>query len=218
MHIRQRYIARVYTLIFTLSVHVHAQEGESPLHRMARLAAASHLPVGIVLGLDRSLCGLANSAAPADESMGRAGLLSVARQYQLTASDSSPLVLSSTRQGSGHLEEALTHPYAKLPVFTGTMGSMGASLDGWLAVYVDHVKGYGMSWASATDAEQISTSPLTNASLEQLANQIVLSGSKGLWIAEEHLPQEGLRTISLRIFSYHDDKYGLEHLQCSPFR
>ena len=187
----------------------------SRLQAIVRRAAAASVPMGIVLGMDRFLCG-PSSIVPneTDGVNGAAAIRTLAEADQLAIKGTDMLVVSSTRQGSGRLGEALDHTYDTFPSLSGTMSYMGAVLDGWLSTYVHPTQGWGMSWGASPTAEQLVSPALTNTSLRQVANRVVTLGYKGIWIAEEHVSANGERTVSLRIFSYNDDAEALEHVSC----
>ncbi len=172
------------------------------------------MPVGIVLGIDRSLCTPEYATYPSDVPDAKATLLTLAQQYQYTVQDGNPLVLRSTRGGSGKLDDALSHTYATFPSLSGTMSYMGNSVDGWILSYLHPRQGYGASWGGNGTEEELVSSPMQNVTLEQVANHIVTLGHRGMWLAEESMTKAGKVHTTFRTLSYHDDADALLHLSC----
>lgn len=190
-----------------------SQARQTPLQRMAQLAASAQMPLGIVLGTDRLLCTAEYATYPNDVSDARASLLTLARQYQLSAQDFTPMVLRSKR-GRGRLNDALSHVYATFPGLSGTMSYMGFVVDGWILSYLHPKQGFAMSLAGNGTEEELTSLPMKDVSLEQVAGHIVTLGHKGLWLAEESVTKRGEVHTTFRVFSYHDDADALMHLSC----
>ncbi len=168
------------------------------------------MPLGIVLGRDRSLCIVKTETAAykSDEVDTRAALLTIAQQYQVTVQGSDPLI------GSGRLEEALGYNFRMFSRLPGSMRYMGVTITGEMGSYQHPGRGYGGSFLSSGNEEQFVITTMTNVSAEQVANHIVTLGHKGLWLAEETVSREGEVQARLSIFSYHDDAEMLKGLSC----
>ncbi len=90
----------------------------------------------------------------------------------LTAGDLSP------RQ-----KELLLHRYADfVPGKNQTMFELGVGLSIWMKMVVDPKPGYGGSILTCLTDERFTLDVTLPATTEEIANQIVSLGSKGMWI------------------------------------
>ena len=92
-----------------------------------------------------------------------------------------------------------------------TMQGLGTVLSGWIHSELHpEASGFAGDILSSPDAEQFPKLEVRNASVEQILNQIVLLGSKGIWLLRLRPDFERSKEVDLHTYSYKDDANALQ--------
>jgi len=99
-----------------------------------------------------------------------------------------------------------------------TMQGLGITLSGWIYSRLHpEASGFAGDILSSPDAEQFPKFEVRDASVEQILNQIVLLGSKGIWLLRLSQDFEHNKDIDLHTYSYKDDAPALQ-ATCSSMK
>jgi hypothetical protein len=189
-----------------------AQVASTPLQKIAAIARDARLPLGIVLGTDRSLCSA--STFPVDiPSDPVSAIRLIGGHYGYVLDGTSPMVLRSPETSSRRLMAALRYRFPIFPAIHDTMPEMSAVLTGWVWISFGHASGWGASIGTTPGAERFSLPASVNATTEEIVGKMVSLSGKGVWIASD---TGGNAVSGLRIgaYSYADDLKTVEHLKC----
>ena len=97
-----------------------------------------------------------------------------------------------------------------------TMQGLGVTLSGWIhSPLHPEARGFAGDILSSLDAEQFPKFEVRDASVEQILNQIVLLGSKGIWLLRLRPDFERSKEVDLHTYSYKDDASILPTTGCS---
>jgi hypothetical protein len=147
----------------------------------------ARIPMGIVLGQD--LTALTKTARPYDlvNADARSVLLKAIEGTTYSIQDQNHVVLILAGDLTRREKDLLIHRYSKfatgLP--SNKMVCLGMVLNGWMGEAVHPGAGFGGSCATSTNEEQLKLTFAPVATTEEIANQIVSQGSKGMWIFKE---------------------------------
>lgn len=190
-----------------------AQEASTPLQRIMVIAREAKLPLGIVLGADRSLCQAGTWPLPNRTADPIGDIGAIGRRYGYTLDGTGPPVLRNSVTVSEHLREGLRFRYSNFPSLRGTMPYLSATLAGWMLSEYGHAGGWAMSIGSAPGAEEFQLSASVGASTEEIADKIVSLSGGGIWIASDQ-GGDAANGLRLRAYSYADDLKFIQFVKC----
>jgi len=97
------------------------------------------------------------------------------------------------------------------------MTLLAARLTEWMWAAAAPMQGYGASIMYSPDAEKVQLGTVKGESTEEIANQIVKLGSKGVWMLQPNKGNsKGPTDEQISVYSYHDDAIFLPRLTCGP--
>jgi hypothetical protein len=204
---------RVLLLSLLSAAPLHAQQRTTPLQRIVAIARDAKLPLGIVIGTDGLLCREDALPLPGPATDPLAAIRSIAGDFGYEVSGTNPAVVRNTATTSNHLRAGLDFRLTNFPAMHGSMPLLGATLSGWVQVGLDHTSGYAMSIGEKPGAEEFSLPAFPDASAEQIANTLILLGTKGLWIASD-TAGTGVAVFQVHASSFADDLGYLPFIKC----
>ena len=164
----------------------------------------TRIPIGVILG--RNPDSLMTPVRPYDlKRMPAMDALSLAVRgtgYFLKQEDGVELAVAGDL--SNRQKRLLTHQFVDFAPGAGkSMAILGRMLTEWLRAAVNPRHGFAGSILGSTNDERITLRVAGNASTEQIANQIVSQGSKGMWVFRADADQpSGYSTDSIEIQPY----------------
>jgi hypothetical protein len=182
----------------------------TPLRGILRIAAEYRIPVGIVVGTHPLLCG-----SRKDFNIREAGVWDVFEEvvartgYEVTFEDG--VFVIRAPDTTAHELELLDHQFERFRATKDTISGAG----GWLAGYILTVEGAsGFGGDNLfSPGEPTFTIDMQSVTTEQIANRIVTSGGKGVWVFRP-TPEGSTTTIAVRAFAYGWEKSDLDHADC----
>lgn len=195
---------------------LQATGDENILHALVRVGRASGLALGIVQPNDGALCRTITGIVPEHPPHAAEAIRQLAMQagYEVMQSEGALVVRPHDIQGQ--LATAMNHRFQRFPSQTGTIQSMGMSLQGSLTITVGGAKGYGVSDASSIEAKILKLPESTSLTTVEIASRITGLGPKGVWIlSEDPNPEDKSWPIHIRTYSYKDNVWSLDRLPCT---
>lgn len=198
--------------------HVTFQAANAtPLQAIVAIGIQTKQPIGIEFGENpQRLCELHRSFDIKEDSADGALKKAISDTGYAVRAEDGVLLVVPPDLANWQLS-MLTHEYRG---FTGgarptTMAGLAAILTGWMQAEVGHVQGFGGSILHSTTAEELRLRAIPGASTEEIANQIVSLGSKGIWILRPTTANPaGAADEEIRAYSYKDDIGTLHNLSC----
>ncbi len=186
----------------------------TPMQGLVRFGTENHVPIGIVVGPSTGLCSplrnidLAN--APAERVL---DTLIPGPEY--VWSNEGGVFVIKPRTLPENSQFLLQLRFDHFGTLRTTIQGLGIILAARIRGLLHPSEGFAGNILSSPDAEQVNPIKLENATVEEIANHIVLQASKGLWILYR-VPKEPLQ-IAQHIFTYgySDDAGILSNLSCS---
>jgi hypothetical protein len=176
----------------------------TPLELIESIGRQTRIPIGIVLGQDSDLLSKMKRNFQLFEVDAKSALLEAVTGTGYTVSESGDgFVLIAgdlTPRQSDVLNETLSGFGPRSDV---TMALLAAQLTMWLQSAVDHPTGFIGSIGSSTNEERFTLPALPPMTVQQIADEIVSLGSKGLWIlTTDPVQQTSQWTDGVRIEPY----------------
>jgi hypothetical protein len=189
--------------------------GVSPREAIVRLGVQERIPLGIVVSDPQSkFCKDRISVEAKDETTEKiAGNILAGTGY--TWSDAGGVLWLKPASTTSAGTTILSFSFDEFKSIATTMHGLGIILSGYVENRLHPDKGYAGSILSSTNSEVVHPFVLTNATVTQIANHIVLSGGKGIWFvdASNLPPEQDVRRI--QIYSYSDDGESLAAVPCT---
>jgi len=182
----------------------------TPLQGILRIAAENRIPVGIVLGTHPLLCG-----SRKDFNIREAGAWDAFEEvvagtgYEVTFEDG--VFVIRAPDTTAHELELLDHQFGRFRTTKDTISGAGGLLAGYILT-VEGASGFGGDNLFSPD-EPTFTIDMQGATAEQIANRIVTSGGKGVWVFRP-TPQGSTTTLAIRAFAYGWEKSELDQADC----
>ncbi|MFP5235375.1 MAG: hypothetical protein ACLGSD_05700 [Acidobacteriota bacterium] len=183
----------------------------TPLQAILRIAAENRIPLGIVVGTRPSLCGSHN-----DFNIHEAGAWDAFEEvvagtgYEVTFEDN--VFVIRAPDTTEHEVDLLHHRFERF----GTSGKDTISGAGeWLSGYILTVEGAsGIGGEHMFDPDEPTvTIKMEEATTEQIANRIVSSGDKGVWVFRP-TPEGSTTTSAIETLAYKWNQHDLDRAGC----
>ncbi len=156
----------------------------TPLDLIRTVGFQTRIPIGIVLG--RNLDSLSKTTHPYDleNADAKSALLKAIEGTGYSIKNENHVVILIASDLTPHQEDLLVHQYSNFGVGwpSDKMICWGLTLTGWLRYAAHPGSGYGISCFTSSNEEQFKLNTAPVATTEEIANQIVSQGSKGMWI------------------------------------
>jgi hypothetical protein len=190
----------------------------TPLLAAINIALADRIPLGVIFGSGQSMC---EKEIEYDfTKMTRLDALRMVVKdtgYTIVLRDNvynlvAPDITERERK-------AMTFRFKWFRAPSTTMADLGMRLNGYISTSIEGAKGFATSSLGSTDDEIISFNELQNVTSLQVANRIVTSGSRGVWLMHT-TPSSGSTepdSTIFNIFSYHDSRDRLTKISCPPW-
>ncbi len=177
----------------------------SVLAALVKLGSYTHAPIGIVLdaGKPEKLCEEHRQISVQDRPMSEFLDELLTQSNYVWSLDGGVIVIRPAHL-SDQVSRVLNMKFDKFGGMQTTMQGLGIILTGWIYSRLHPGAGSAGDILSSPDAEQFSMDT-RNASVEQILNQIVLLGSKGIWLFWLRQDFEHNKDIDLHTDSYKDD-------------
>lgn len=182
----------------------------TPLQGILRIAAQNRIPVGIVVGMHPLLCG-----SREDFNIREAGAWDAFEEvvagtgYEVTFEDN--VFVIRAPDTTAHELDLLDHQFDRFGTQRNTIRGAGEWLAGYILV-AEGAGGMGGENMFSPD-EPTFTVSMEGATTEQIANRIVSSGGRGVWVFRP-TPEGSTTTIAIRAFAYRWDQDDLDHADC----
>ena len=184
----------------------------TPLAAVTEFAAANRLPIGIIFGKKPLLCAHVRSYELKEMPPLQALRKIVAGSgYQVMVQDGVyELVAPDT---TAHEDKVMHFVFPKFGIRSDTMASAGAKLTGYISASIDGAKSFAFSSLGTPQDEVIVSGEIDHATAPEIANKIVATGSKGVWVMQPS-GTHNRETTSIRIYSYHDSAKAVREISC----
>jgi hypothetical protein len=189
----------------------------SILRALIKFGSETRIPIGIALDTVKpeKLCEehrqFTLQSRPMSEFLNRL----LAQSSYVWSFDQGVLVVQSAHLPD-RVSQVLEMKFDRFGGVQTTMQGLGTILSGWIYSRL-HPEGSGFAGdiLSSPDAEQFPKFEVRDASVEQILNQIVLLGSKGIWLLRLRPDFERSKEVDLHAYSYKDDASILPTTGCS---
>lgn len=191
----------------TISISVDT----SVLAALVKLGSYTRTPIGIVLdaGKPDKLCGQNREITAQDRPMSEFLDELLAQSGYVWSLDGGVIVIRPAHLAD-RVSRVLSMKFANFGGTQTTMQGLGIILKQWVYARLHpEAGGFAGDILSSPDAEQFPQLDARNASVEQILNQIVTLGSKGMWLFQLSQDFEHNRGIDLHTYSYKDDANAL---------
>lgn len=186
------------------------------LQGVLRFGTESHVPVGIILNSQISLCNSPRNVSLQSASIGSVmDALLVSSEYVWSIEDGVLIVKP------GNLPKTSSYVLnLKFERFTGmktTIQGLGIILNGNIRGKLRPTEGYAGDILQSTDSELVGPLDLSNVTVAQIANHIVSLKGKGVWILYP-IPENTSQIAAVRrlyIYGYSDDSRTIADLSCA---
>jgi hypothetical protein len=157
----------------------------TPLELIRAVGFQTRLPIGLVLGRDLDALSKTKHSYDLDNADARPALLKAIEGTGYSIENENQVVVIIAGDLAPRQRDLLAHRYSNFRTnLDGTMVDFGTTLEMWMrdAVAVDPKRGYGMSILGSTNDERFALRVPHLATTEEIANQIVSQGSRGMWV------------------------------------
>jgi hypothetical protein len=192
-----------------------SMQNVNSLQGILRFGTENHIPVGIILDSQVSLCNSPRNVSLKSASIGSVmDTLLVASEY-VWSMDEGILVVRPR-----NLPESSSYVLnLKFERFTGmksTIQGLGIILNGYIHGKLRPTEGYAGDILQSPDSEQVGPLDLSNATVTQIANNIVSLDGKGTWVLYP-VPENTSQIAAVRrlyVYGYSDDSGTIAGLSC----
>jgi hypothetical protein len=183
----------------------------TPLEVIRAVGFQTRIPIGVVLGRDLDALSKTTHAYDLENVDAKFALSKAIEGTGYSIKDEDHVVVIVADDLTARQRDLLVHQYSNFGLgFTHeTMVSLGMVLTGWMRQAVDPTRGYGASILTSLNEEQLKLDVAPIATTEEIANQIVSEGSKGMWIfkAEGSFPSgESTDEIDIQPYQHYSNK------------
>lgn len=207
--------AAVLSLMFCLGAVAALPQQPSlrltPLQSMVWEARNAHMPMGIAMGLDRSLCtGTIVPPSPEKAHDPLAYIQSLALPHGYSVLTEEGVIVVRKASLSTVSANELDRMFPTFPSLNGSMKYAGFVLNGWVNAGLHPGRGFGGNDPNGPEDEVVSLHSFTQTRVQQIANAIVSQRGKGVWLAVEWPDNE----FQLTTLSYTRDHLATSFLEC----
>lgn len=188
----------------------------SILAALVKLGTDTHTPIGIVLDVNKpeQLCQQYRQITVLDRPISAFLHELLSRSDYSWAANGGVIVVQPISL-SHDASQVLSMKFDKFGAMQTTMQGLRINLAGWIYSRLHPEAGFAGNILSSPDAEQFPMD-VRDASVEQILNQIVSLGSKGIWLFRLRRDFEHSKDVDLRTYSYKDDSRVLQGI-CKIF-
>jgi hypothetical protein len=157
----------------------------TPLELIRAVGFQTRLPIGLVSGRDLDALSKTKHSYDLDNADARSSLLKAIEGTGYSIKNEDEVLVIIAGDLAPRQRDLLAHQYSNFRTnLDGTMVEFGMTLEMWMrdAVAVDPKRGYGMSILGSTNDERFALRVPHLATTEEIANQIVSQGSRGMWV------------------------------------
>jgi hypothetical protein len=187
----------------------------SVLGGLVKLGSDTHTPIGIVLdaGKPDKFCGQNRKVTVRDKPVADV-LDDLLTQSNYVWSLDGGVIVIRPAHVSDQAGRVLNIKFDRFGGMQTTMQGLGIILAGWIYSRLHPGAGVAGDILSSPDAEQYPQLGMRNASAEEILNQIVSLGSKGIWLFRLSQNFEHNKNVDIYTYSYKDDAHALQTI-CS---
>jgi hypothetical protein len=185
------------------------------LQGILRFGTENHVPVGIILNSQVSLCNSSRKVSLKSASIGSVmDTLLVASEYVWSIDDGVLMVRPRNLPESSSY--VLNLKFERFTGMKSTIQGLGIILNGYIYGKLRPTEGYAGDILQSPDSEQVGPLDLSNATVTQIANHIVSLDGKGVWVLYP-IPENTSQIAAVRrlfIYGYSDDSRTIADLSC----
>lgn len=187
----------------------------TPLDLIQAIGRQARIPIGIVLGRDPSILSKPSRSYDLEKVDARLALQEAIQGTGYTLKEENQVMVLVSDNLTTRQEELLTHSYSDFgPGSNLTMVELGVALTMWMRVAIDHIAGFGGSIQGSLNDERFTVKPTQSPTTEEIANEIVSLGSKGIWIFRaDPLPTSGASTdeVVIEPYQHYSNSANVDH-------
>ena len=158
-------------------------EDASSLDLIRAVGFQTRIPIGVVLGKDLDKLSRTKRSFDLERVDAKAALSAAIDGTGYSIEDENGIMVVVADDLTQYQRTLLDHNFTDLkPQTNDTMVSLGVTLTVWLRAVVDPTAGSGASILGSTNDERLTLKVAPVATTEDIANQIVSLGSKGMWV------------------------------------
>lgn len=163
----------------------------------------TRLPLGVVLGAGGEALTLKMNSYDLDRVDAQAALRQAIAGTGYSLKEEDGVLVMIAGDLTPRQSNLLSHAFFDFkPGERESMAELGFALTMWLGSVVDPQRSYGASILGSTNDEQFTIHVAPGATTEQIANEIVRQGSKGIWVLNLGASSSGVPKDEVRIESY----------------
>jgi hypothetical protein len=167
----------------------------TPLDLIRAVGFQTRLPIGVALGKDLNALSKAPHSYNLHHVDARSALLKAVEGTGYSIRDEGSVILLTAGDLSPRQRVLLTHSYRDFRFGSRqSMVDLGMHLTMWMRSTVDPKAGLAMDLLGSTNDERFSLTVAPIATTEEIANQIVGLGSKGMWILRANASPSSTRS------------------------
>jgi hypothetical protein len=158
-------------------------DSATPLELIRAVGFQTRLPIGVALGNDLDALSRTKHSYDLDRVGARSALVKAIEGTGYSITNENNVMVLIAPDLTPHQRDLLTHEYRDFkPGPNESMTSLGVMLTMWMRAAIDPKLGFATSILGSTNDERFALSVPSVATTEQIANEIVGQGSKGIWI------------------------------------
>ena len=190
------------------------RESVTPLSALLSVALQYDVPLGLILGKEPTLCRSLRDFDIRDSGI-RESLDSVVQGTGYVVSSENGVFDVIAPDLTAHEKYLLNHRFQWFAASRTTMAGVGQTLGGYLAT-ADGATGFATDTISNPSGEYMEVSRIYNVTTTEIANRIVLAGSKGVWVFHPTPTPRQTSDIQspIDIYGYANDAYQLPGITC----
>lgn len=156
----------------------------TPLDLIRAVGFQTRMPIGLVLGRDLDALSKTTHAYDLENVDARFALSKAIEGTGYSIKDENHVVVIIADDLAPRQRDLLVHPHSKFGTGgpSNNMICFGMELTGWMRAATRPESGYTISCSTSTNEEQFELNIAPVATTEEIANQIVSQGSKGMWV------------------------------------
>ena len=188
----------------------------TPLTGILRIATMKRLPLGILFGVNPTLCSTKRNVNLVDVSIEDA-LTSMLEStgYSLHKTGGAYNIIASDL--NRREQEIVAYRFDRFGSEPDTMKGISTQLNGYIVDVIEGRGGFFGSSLSNSEEERVRLPLMTEATIPEIADTVVLNGSHGLWTLRPRKKQQQrdeADSAYVGILSYHDDAHFIQNLTC----
>jgi hypothetical protein len=155
----------------------------TPLELIRATGYQTRIPIGLVLGRDRNALSKIKHSYNLQGVDAMAALREATKGTGYSLKEENHVFILRAGDVTPRQQQILGFQYSDFkPGTDQTMVALGETLTMWMRALLDPKTGFAMEILSSTNEERFSVSIPQGATTEEIANRIVILGSRGMWI------------------------------------